>query len=47
MLARWPKKPYQHYVDNLKDECFEWQDKPLYLYNLCFKGGVLRSKELF
>jgi hypothetical protein len=47
VLARWPKKPYQHYSDNLKDDCFEWLDKPLYLYNLCFKGGVLRSKSLF
>jgi hypothetical protein len=46
-LAGWPKPPYQHYTDNLQDECFEWQDKPTYLYNLCFKGGVLRSKAVF
>jgi hypothetical protein len=47
VLARWPKTPYQHYGDNLKDDCFEWFDKPNFLYNLCFKGGVLRTKSLF
>jgi hypothetical protein len=46
VLARWPKPAYQHYTDNLKDDCFEWSDKPVYLYNLCFFGGVLRSKDL-
>jgi len=46
VLGRWPKDPYQHYTDNLKDECFEWSDEPHYLYNLCFKDGVLRSKIL-
>ena|SRR5579871_6833603 len=45
VLARWPKNPYQHYSDNLKDDCYEWQGDNL--YNLCFKDGVLRSKELF
>jgi hypothetical protein len=47
VLARWPKVPYQHYKDNLKDDCYEWSDEPVYLYNLCFKDGVLRSKTLF
>jgi hypothetical protein len=47
VLARWPEEPYQHYSDNLKDECFEWLDKPIYLYNLCFRDGVLRSKSVF
>ena len=46
VLARWPKVPYQHYADNLKDDCYEWSDEPSYLYNLCFKDGVLASKEL-
>jgi hypothetical protein len=46
VLARWPKDPYQHYTDNLKDNCFEWSDESRYLYNLCFKNGVLRSKDL-
>jgi len=46
VLARWPTPPYQHYKDNLKDDCFEWSDEPVYLYNLCFIGGVLRSKDL-
>ena len=47
VLARWPKVPYQHYTDNLKDDCYEWSDEPSYLYNLCFKDGVLRLKTLF
>jgi hypothetical protein len=47
VLARWPKVPYQHYHDNLKDDCYEWSDEPNYLYNLCFKDGVLRLKTLF
>ena len=46
VLARWPTPPYQHYKDNLKDDCFEWEDQPYYLYNLCFTGGVLRTKDL-
>ena len=55
VLARWPKDVYQQYADNLNDECYEWQDNRLgkgsnlasHLYNLCFKRGVLRSKEVF
>ena len=47
VLARWPKVPYQHYTDTLKDDCYEWSDEPSYLYNLCFKDGVLRLKTLF
>jgi hypothetical protein len=55
VLARWPKTPYQHYTDNLKDDCFEWSDvpdvhrnnMPQNLYNLCFRDGVLRTKDLF
>ena len=47
VLARWPKVPYQHYTDNLQDDCYEWSDEPSYLYNLCFKDGVLRLKTLF
>ncbi len=54
VLGRWPV-PYQHYADNLKDDCYEWSDAPNLrlnnmpqnLYNLCFKDGVLRSKALF
>jgi hypothetical protein len=45
-LARWPIDPYQHYADNLADDCYEWSDTPLYLYNLCFKDGVLRTKDI-
>jgi hypothetical protein len=54
VLAQWPKVPDQHYVDNLKDDCYEWADVPVHrlnnlpaaLYNLCFKDGVLRMKVL-
>ena len=45
VLRLWPKIPYQHYPDNLKDDCYEWQGDNL--YNLCFKDGVLRSKTIF
>jgi hypothetical protein len=45
-LTRWPKDPYQHYSDNLADDCYEWSDTPLYLYNLCFKYGVVRTKDI-
>ena len=54
VLARWPKTPYQHYSDNLKDDCYEFADvpdvarnnMPENIYNLCFKDGVLRSKDI-
>jgi hypothetical protein len=54
VLARWPKIPYQHYKDNLKDNCYEFSDvpdvtrnnMPENIYNLCFKDGVLRSKDI-
>jgi hypothetical protein len=45
VLALWPKIPYQHYSDNLKEDCYEWQGDNL--YNLCFKDGVLRLKTFF
>lgn len=45
VLGRWPKIPYQHYTDNLKEDCYEWQGDNL--YNLCFKDGVLRLKTVF
>jgi hypothetical protein len=45
VLALWPKIPYQHYSDNLKDDCYEWQGDNL--YDLCFKNGVLRLKTTF
>jgi hypothetical protein len=45
VLALWPKIPYQHYSDNLREDCYEWQGDNL--YNLCFKNGVLRLKTSF
>jgi hypothetical protein len=55
VLSRWPKTPYQHYRDNLAEDCYEWEDvaagpdnhQPAHLYNLCFKNGVLRLKTAF
>jgi hypothetical protein len=54
VLARWPRNPYQHYTDGTKNDCYEWADAPdphrtdmpQNLYNLCFKNGVLRTKDL-
>jgi hypothetical protein len=54
LLSKWPKVPYQHFTDNLKDDCYEWAEQPnapnttmpAHLFDLCFKDGVLRSKEL-
>ena len=45
VLARWPK-PYQKSADGSQQQCFEWWDKPTYLYNLCFKSGVLISRDI-
>jgi len=45
VLALWPKIPYQHYHDNLQEDCYEWQGDNL--YDLCFKNGVLRLKTTF
>jgi hypothetical protein len=45
VLALWPKVPYQHYHDNLLEDCYEWQGDNL--YDLCFKNGVLRLKTSF
>jgi hypothetical protein len=45
VLARWPKIPYQHYKDNLQEDCYEWQGENL--YDLCFRNGVLALKTNF
>ena len=47
VLNQWPK-PYQIYHDAYFHRCYEWWDKPLFLYNLCFdrKNGILVNKEL-
>jgi hypothetical protein len=46
ILDQWPKPPYQSYHDNFNDHCYQWIDKPVALYNLCFKDGKLVSKDL-
>lgn len=47
VLKQWPK-PYQIYHDGYFHRCYEWWDKPLFLYNLCFdrSNGLLVNKEL-
>ena len=47
VLDKWPK-PYQIYHDAYFHKCYEWWDKPLFLYNLCFdrNNGLLVNKEL-
>ena len=47
VLDKWPR-PYQIYHDAYFHRCYEWWDKPLFLYNLCFdrNSGVLVNKEL-
>ena len=44
VLARFPAA-YQHYTDNLREDCYEWRGASL--YNLCFRAGVLRLKTTF
>jgi hypothetical protein len=45
-LADWPKPPYQDFVDGAGHRCFEWFDKPILLYDLCFdKQGVLVTRQ--
>jgi hypothetical protein len=45
VLAHWPSPPYQHYIYS-DQTCYEWWDKPIALYNLCFKNGVLTTKAI-
>jgi hypothetical protein len=45
VLAQWPTPPYQHYISG-KQDCYEWWDKPIALYNLCFRNGVLTTKAI-
>jgi hypothetical protein len=44
VLKQWPK-PYQVYTAK-PDQCFEWYDNHVALYNLCFLNGVLHAKDL-
>jgi hypothetical protein len=44
VLAKFPA-PYQHYKDNLGEDCYEWRGANL--YNLCFKAGLLHLKTTF
>jgi hypothetical protein len=44
VISQWPK-PYQVYSAK-PDECYEWYDSKVALYNLCFLNGVLHAKDL-
>jgi hypothetical protein len=44
-IKKWPK-PYQIYHDSYQHQCYEWYDKPIALYSLCFKDGTLVNKDL-
>jgi hypothetical protein len=47
VLSRWPKPPYQRYPSGSGLLCYEWYDKPVALYNLCFNAkGVLQDKAI-
>ncbi len=47
VLDDWPK-PYQTYHDSYKHQCYEWWDKPIVLYSLCFdrKSKTLVNKDI-
>jgi hypothetical protein len=45
-LDKWPE-PYQVYHDSYQHRCYEWWDKPILLYSLCFgNNGVLVNKDI-
>jgi hypothetical protein len=47
VLKQWPNPPYQRYHSGSGLVCYEWWDKPVALYNLCFdKKGVLEDKAI-
>jgi hypothetical protein len=46
VVSSWPNPPYQKYHDNFSDTCYQWLDKPVALYNLCFKHGTLVIKTI-
>jgi hypothetical protein len=45
VLNQWPKPPYQRFHSS-KYLCYEWYDKPVQLYSLCFRRGLLEVKEI-
>ena len=51
VLKKWPKPPYQTFKSPVSksqiDQCYEWYDKPVALYTLCFNSkGVLDNKAI-
>jgi hypothetical protein len=47
VLKQWPSPPYQRYHSGSGLLCYEWWDKPVALYNLCFNGkGLLEDKAI-
>jgi hypothetical protein len=45
VLEEWPP-PYQTFHDQYQHRCFQWWDKPVALYVLCFKNGLLIDKAI-
>jgi len=45
VLHRWPKPPYQTFRSGA-NQCYEWYDRPVALYTLCFKDGILTDKAI-
>jgi hypothetical protein len=47
VLDQWPKPPYQTFRGEGQDQCFEWLDQRVALYDLCFeKNGILVRKDI-
>jgi hypothetical protein len=45
-VENWPRPPDQSYHDNFNDQCYQWRDPHVALYNLCFRHGTLAFKEV-
>lgn len=45
ILKKWPSPPYQQFTSG-PQTCYEWWDKPVALYNLCFQNGLLTTKAI-
>jgi hypothetical protein len=45
-IAEWPKPTQGPFTQGSNDTCYEWYDKPIAIYSLCFKNGVLADKAI-
>jgi hypothetical protein len=44
-LEAWPP-PYNKFMNQYRQQCYEWFDKGYALYDLCFDHGLLRFKAI-